>query len=94
MRVLGIDPGLRTTGFGVVERDGPRLAYIASGTIRTATAARGDLPAHTDLELMSRVLPALALHQVFLLHEPLTTERIAYLLDTVVLPACRTAAVA
>lgn len=60
----------------------------------TAAVARGELPAHTDIELMSRVLPALALHQVFLLHEPLTTPRIAYLLDTVVLPACRTAAVA
>jgi crossover junction endodeoxyribonuclease RuvC len=44
MRVLGIDPGLRTTGFGVVECDGPRLRYIASGTIRTAAVAIGDLP--------------------------------------------------
>ena len=31
MRILGIDPGLRTTGFGVIEADGPRLHYIASG---------------------------------------------------------------
>lgn len=45
MRILGIDPGLQTTGFGVVERDGPRLHYVASGTIKTLDAARGDLPA-------------------------------------------------
>ena len=34
-RVLGIDPGLQCTGFGVVEREGTRLVYVASGTIRT-----------------------------------------------------------
>jgi crossover junction endodeoxyribonuclease RuvC len=45
MRILGIDPGLQTTGFGVIDVDGPRLRYVASGTIRTAGAARGDLPA-------------------------------------------------
>ena len=33
MRVLGIDPGLRRTGFGVIDADGPRLRYVASGTI-------------------------------------------------------------
>ncbi|HET9645801.1 MAG TPA: crossover junction endodeoxyribonuclease RuvC [Burkholderiaceae bacterium] len=44
MRILGIDPGLQTTGFGIIECDGPRLHYAASGTIRTSDAARGDLP--------------------------------------------------
>jgi crossover junction endodeoxyribonuclease RuvC len=44
VRILGIDPGLQTTGFGVIDADGPRLAYVASGTIRTAAVARGDLP--------------------------------------------------
>jgi crossover junction endodeoxyribonuclease RuvC len=33
MRVLGIDPGLRRTGFGVIDVEGPRLRYVASGTI-------------------------------------------------------------
>jgi crossover junction endodeoxyribonuclease RuvC len=44
MLILGIDPGLQRTGFGLVRADGPRLAYIASGTISTLEAARGDLP--------------------------------------------------
>jgi crossover junction endodeoxyribonuclease RuvC len=45
-RVLGIDPGLQCTGFGVVEREGTRLHYVASGTIRTTGGgiAQGDLP--------------------------------------------------
>ena len=41
MRILGIDPGLRITGFGVVDVDGPRLEYVASGVVRTPVA---DLP--------------------------------------------------
>ncbi len=44
MRILGIDPGLRTTGFGVIESEGATLRYVASGTIRTDTVDIGDLP--------------------------------------------------
>lgn len=44
MRILGIDPGLRTTGFGVIDVDGPTLRYVASGTIRTEHLERGDTP--------------------------------------------------
>ena len=49
MRILGIDPGLQTTGFGVIDTDGPRLHYVASGTIRTREAAQGDLPGRLRL---------------------------------------------
>jgi crossover junction endodeoxyribonuclease RuvC len=45
MRILGIDPGLQTTGFGVVDVDGHALTYVASGTITTKHLDRGDLPA-------------------------------------------------
>jgi len=45
VRILGIDPGLQTTGFGVVDVDGHQLQYVASGTITTTHLARGDLPA-------------------------------------------------
>lgn len=44
MLILGIDPGLQRTGFGVIEAQGARLSYVASGTISTTEAARGDLP--------------------------------------------------
>ncbi len=39
IRILGIDPGLRRTGWGVVESDGSRLSFVAAGTIRVAEAA-------------------------------------------------------
>ncbi len=45
MRILGIDPGLQTTGFGVVDVQGPYVHYVASGTIGTTHLPRGDLPA-------------------------------------------------
>jgi crossover junction endodeoxyribonuclease RuvC len=44
IRILGIDPGLRTTGFGVIDCDGPKLHYVASGTISTTKHELGDLP--------------------------------------------------
>ncbi len=44
MRILGIDPGLQTTGFGVIEVEGATLHYVASGTIGTTHLPRGDLP--------------------------------------------------
>ena len=31
MRILGIDPGLRTMGWGVIEADGPRMRHVANG---------------------------------------------------------------
>ncbi|MFT3938969.1 crossover junction endodeoxyribonuclease RuvC [Rhodopseudomonas palustris] len=33
IRILGIDPGLRRTGWGVVESEGNRLVYVACGTV-------------------------------------------------------------
>jgi crossover junction endodeoxyribonuclease RuvC len=33
IRILGVDPGLRLTGWGVITMDGPRLAWIAHGVI-------------------------------------------------------------
>ena len=44
VRILGIDPGLRTTGFGVIDGEGAALRYVASGTIRSDSALPGRLP--------------------------------------------------
>ena len=66
MRILGIDPGLQRTGFGVVEQEGQRLRYVASGTISTLEVPRGDLPARLKLifegvaEVVRRYQPEVA----------------------------------
>ena len=39
MRLLGIDPGLRTTGWGIIESRGNRLSYIADGVVKSAANA-------------------------------------------------------
>jgi len=39
IRVLGIDPGSRVTGYGIIDQDGARLRYVASGCIRTGEVA-------------------------------------------------------
>ena len=66
MRILGIDPGLRTTGFGVLDAEGPTLRYVASGVIQTAQAEQGNLPARLKVlfdgirELQARYQPDVA----------------------------------
>ena len=41
MKILGIDPGLRITGYGVLEKVGATLTYISSGCIKSPD---GELP--------------------------------------------------
>lgn len=48
IRILGLDPGLRRTGWGVVDSDGVRLVYVASGVITS--------PADEDLAYRLRAL--------------------------------------
>lgn len=66
MRILGIDPGLQTTGFGVVDAEGHALTYVASGTITTTHLDRGNLPARLKVlydgiaEVRSRYQPDVA----------------------------------
>ncbi len=34
-RIIGLDPGLRNTGWGVIEREGSRLIYVADGAVHS-----------------------------------------------------------
>lgn len=52
IRILGIDPGLRVTGFGLIEKSGTRLAYLTSGCVRVPN---GELP-----ERLKTILDGLA----------------------------------
>jgi crossover junction endodeoxyribonuclease RuvC len=36
MRLLGLDPGLRNTGWGVIDAEGNRLKHVAQGVVKTA----------------------------------------------------------
>jgi len=60
VRLLGIDPGLRFTGWGVIESDGNRLRHIADGVIATDNVD----PVPTRLKtLHDALVELLGLHQ-------------------------------
>ena len=77
MRILGIDPGLRVTGFGVIEKTGSRLHYLTSGCVRSGD---GDLAARLKVILdgLSEVIGAnrpqeVAIEKVFVNVNPQST---------------------
>ena len=63
IRILGIDPGLRITGFGVLDKVGQQLHYVASGCIKTPD---GELPERLKviLDSLSEVIAQHQPHQV------------------------------
>jgi crossover junction endodeoxyribonuclease RuvC len=50
IRILGIDPGLRVTGFGVIEVIDGKLSYVTSGVIKTAAAKKNTIEGEDDKE--------------------------------------------
>lgn len=58
MRVLGIDPGLRRTGWGVIDVQGSRLAHVANGVVE----GRGDTLAQRLLALSEGLTAVLTEH--------------------------------
>ncbi|HZO03730.1 MAG TPA: crossover junction endodeoxyribonuclease RuvC [Burkholderiales bacterium] len=76
MRILGIDPGLQVTGFGVIDSD-TRLVYVASGCVKSGS---GDLAARLKsiLEGLNEVISAhtpgeVAVEKVFVNANPQST---------------------
>jgi len=76
-RILGIDPGLRVSGFGVIEQAGQQLTYVASGCVRSG---EGELPARIKVlfeglaEVIATYQPdCVAIEQVFVNVNPQST---------------------
>jgi crossover junction endodeoxyribonuclease RuvC len=77
VRILGIDPGLRITGFGVIDKSGQRLAYVASGRVKSDRGALADRLG-TLLEGLNEVIAAhrpqqVVVEKVFLNVNPQST---------------------
>ncbi|NLZ16236.1 MAG: crossover junction endodeoxyribonuclease RuvC [Desulfobulbaceae bacterium] len=75
MRILGIDPGSRITGYGLIESRRNQLEFIACGTIRTAGEAnfsRRLLVIFSDIsEVISSYAPEVAaVEEVFVARDP------------------------
>ena len=58
-RILGIDPGLRSTGFGIISVAGSRLTYVTCGCIRSSA---GELPARLRV-ILRDLAEVIAVHR-------------------------------
>jgi crossover junction endodeoxyribonuclease RuvC len=81
IRILGLDPGLRRTGWGVIESSGNRLTYVACGHI----APDDKLPLGDRLNLLHEGLTAIirefspdeaAVEETFVNGNPMTTLKL------------------
>ena len=94
MRILGLDPGLGTTGWGLIEADGNRLAHIANGQIRTDAG----MPLPQRLAALADQLEALirdhapaaaAVEEVFVNKNPQSTLKLGQARGVVLMCAAR-----
>jgi crossover junction endodeoxyribonuclease RuvC len=94
MRVLGLDPGLGTTGWGLIEADGNRLRHIANGQLKTDSAA----PLPSRLAHLAGQLEALiaehhpetaAVEEVFVNKNPQSTLKLGQARGVVIMVAAR-----
>ena len=94
MLILGLDPGLGTTGWGVIAADGNRLSHVANGQIRTAAGEA--LPARL-VALHAALLDVIALHrpeaagveEVFVNSNPQSTLKLGQARGVALLAAAR-----
>ena len=94
MRILGLDPGLGTTGWGLIEVEGNRLAHIANGHIKTDSAAPlpKRLAALADQleQLIAEQRPdTAAAEEVFVNQNPQTTLKLGQARGVVLMCAAR-----
>ena len=94
MKVLGLDPGLGTTGWGIIEAQGNRLAHIANGQIRTDTAAPlaqrlADLADQLEGLIAEQRPDAAAAEEVFVNKNPQSTLKLGQARGVVLMCAAR-----
>ena len=94
MILIGLDPGLGCTGWGVIAAEGNRLSHVANGQVRTE--AKAELPARL-LELHDRLCAIIgeyrpagaAVEEVFVNENPQSTLKLGQARGAVLLAAAR-----
>ena len=94
IRIIGIDPGSRITGYGIIEKYGHRLGFITCGTIRTDREkdfSRRLLRIFEGLsEVMELYRPEVAaVEDVFVAHNPRSALKLGQARGTAVVAAMR-----
>ena len=80
-RLIGLDPGLGTTGWGVIQAEGNRLSHIANGQLKTDTAAPlperlADLCRQLETLIAEHKPEAAAVEEVFVNKNPQSTLKL------------------
>jgi crossover junction endodeoxyribonuclease RuvC len=94
MIILGLDPGLGTTGWGVIRSEGSRLTHVANGQLKTdAKAALADRLAHLDTMLAAIIADhapeTAAVEEVFVNDNPQSTLKLAHARGVILLGCAR-----
>ena len=94
MKILGLDPGLGTTGWGLIEAEGNRLAHIANGQIKTDTNAGlprrlSALADQLEALLADHRPAAAAVEEVFVNKNPQSTLKLGQARGVVLMVAAR-----
>jgi len=92
--VLGLDPGLGTTGWGVIRAEGNRLSHVANGRLKTDTAATlARRLAHLDTMLAAILADhapgAAAVEEVFVNSNPQSTLKLGQARGVILLGVAR-----
>src|SRR5260370_30773115 len=91
LRILGIDPGLRITGFGIIEKNGGKLVYVVSGCIKSGGAGLPDrlkIILENLREVIAQHQPhQIALEKVFVNVNPASTLALAQARGTAICAA-------
>jgi len=94
LRILGLDPGLGTTGWGLIAAEGNRLSHLANGELRTATSKPlperlADLAAQLEALLAEHRPDAAAVEEVFVNMNPQSTLKLGQARGVVLMCAAR-----
>jgi crossover junction endodeoxyribonuclease RuvC len=94
LKILGLDPGLGTTGWGLIEADGNRLRHLANGQIKTDTSALlpsrlAALAGQLEALIADHAPDAAAVEEVFVNKNPQSTLKLGQARGVVLMCAAR-----
>jgi crossover junction endodeoxyribonuclease RuvC len=81
LKILGLDPGLGTTGWGLIQAEGNRLSHIANGQLKTDTSAPlaerlADLCRQLEAMIAEHAPETAAVEEVFVNKNPQSTLKL------------------
>ena len=93
-RILGLDPGLGTTGWGLIQADGNRLVHLANGQLKTDASESlpkrlSHLASQLEAVIADHAPDAAAVEEVFVNKNPQSTLKLGQARGVVLMVAAR-----